>query len=1012
MEAFNASPPRSNEERLLRWGKIQALLPEDAIVESSLKDMRIELADAFGLDVRLADDGSVTFNPVLRRKRYALQEDPEADSLTGRENLTKELLPAAFQEQFANIFRRFPDVRAAYALGRGRYVVLTEPLRVALGVVRSKQEASAEERRQFIRNPYAALRQEVGDKLVQLMAGQEGTDPDEVIGRVFLEDQTFSERVLEIGLWQSKRIPWIRRPAQTWLPPEEFGIRIDDKVIFVKKEDVADVRRAVAQAMERGAESVTIGGISIPATQEVLDSLIQIVGMITPHVDLAEDEIDGDTSEELRTPKDQIVLRIVDNFEVVGYRPQRVPHRIEEEDDQKLPRALRSRLKQHQLVCFNWLKEHWRSGSPGALLADDMGLGKTLEALTFLAWVREQIEKGLISRAPILIVAPTGLLKNWLDEHEKHFTPPGLGQPLLAYGTELRKLKKTITRSNELREGIAILDLAQLRTANWVLTTYETLRDYQHSFGKIRWAVIVFDEAQKIKTPGTLMTEAAKAMHAEFVLTMTGTPVENRLADLWCILDTAIPGELGDLKTFSRMYESSEEPDLDALAALKRRLETSDPAHFGPPPMLRRVKEDLVEGLPTKTERVLTALMPEPQARVYLQVLEEARDKRRSGKGDTLSLLAKLRGVSLHPFLKPEDMSDEEYIAASARLKLLFQELDRVAAVGEKALVFVESLEMQRILQSLIQRRYRLAHPPLVINGEIIGDKRKSRVDQFQSKNGFDVMLLSPKAGGVGLTLTAANHVFHLSRWWNPAVEDQCSDRAYRIGQTKPVYVYYLIAVHPLFPGRSFDERLHELLCEKRRLCRALLAPPVFSNQDLEKLLRESVDEVEESQTSSGLSGTYNAPCDSADDEDVYSFDAQQFEQWVLEQFRKHGYEVDATPRTGDAGADGVALHREKDGQGWVIQCKHYQSDRACGEEAVREVLKAVEVYSSRTRATLRPVVVTSAPRFSKEAIRLAEQRGVALVLAKDLCSWFGRNSPGTGSAGKRRLWPWRLSVR
>jgi hypothetical protein len=165
--------------------------------------------------------------------------------------------------------------------------------------------------------------------------------------------------------------------------------------------------------------------------------------------------------------------------------------------------------------------------------------------------------------------------------------------------------------------------------------------------------------------------------------------------------------------------------------------------------------------------------------------------------------------------------------------------LDRVAERGEKALVFLESLDLQESdqLPTVLKRRYGLARLPMVINGEVATGARQSRVDAFQSERGFDIMLLSPKAGGVGLTLTAANHVIHLSRWWNPAVEDQCSDRVYRIGQSRPVHIYYPLAVLPGAEEHSFDVQLQQLMDRKRRLAQDLLAPPAFTSADYEALL-------------------------------------------------------------------------------------------------------------------------------------------------------------------------------
>ncbi|MBE3599798.1 MAG: DEAD/DEAH box helicase [Limnochordaceae bacterium] len=384
-----------------------------------------------------------------------------------------------------------------------------------------------------------------------------------------------------------------------------------------------------------------------------------------------------------------------------------------------------------------------------------------------------------------------------------------------------------------------MLDRARLQEADWVLTTYETLRDYQHSFGAVRWAVVVFDEAQKIKTPGTLMTEAAKAVQAEFTLAMTGTPVENRLADLWCIVDTVQPALLGDLKTFSRTYEQTE--DEAVLRELKQKVDHDEPE---PPPrpkvLLRRLKGAHLKGLPPKHEHVLKAPMPPVQAERYKRAVGLAR----GAGGDRESMLKtihQLRSLSLHPLPPGEGMSDEEYIAASARLAEAIRVLDEVARAGERALVYVDSLEFQSILRGLLQRRYGLAQPPLLINGTVAGDQRKRRVDVFQQGDGFDVMILSPRAGGVGLTLTAATHVIHLSRWWNAAVEDQCTDRVYRIGQERPVHISFPMAIHPVFGEYSFDVQLDNLIRRKRQLSHALLSPGDATEQDLRQLFEATV---------------------------------------------------------------------------------------------------------------------------------------------------------------------------
>jgi SNF2 family DNA or RNA helicase len=438
----------------------------------------------------------------------------------------------------------------------------------------------------------------------------------------------------------------------------------------------------------------------------------------------------------------------------------------------------------------------------------------------------------------MLIVAPIGLLRNWEAEHVMHMLQPGLGEVLVAYGPGIRRLKKSTL--GELESGQSVLDRDQLQRADWILTSYETLRDYQISFGLIPFSVAVFDEAQKIKTPGTLMTEAAKAVNADFTITMTGTPVENRLADLWCIVDTSQPGVLGDLKSFSQNYEKN--ATAEALQELKNKIWHTSATETKPGLMLRRMKEDSLDALPNKYLHPIEQRMPEVQASAYAEVVQQALGAK---EAMILEILHRLRSISLHPFINQasESCSDDAYIQASARLAAAITILDQIHAKGEKALIFLESLDMQnsKELPLIIKNRYRLPSIPLVINGTVAAPERQKRVERFQAGIGFDVMILSPRAGGVGLTLTAANHVIHLSRWWNPAVEDQSTDRVYRIGQTREVHVYYPIAVHPQFGQHSFDHKLHGLIQRKRELSRSLLVPPAATADEAASLFRETV---------------------------------------------------------------------------------------------------------------------------------------------------------------------------
>jgi len=451
-------------------------------------------------------------------------------------------------------------------------------------------------------------------------------------------------------------------------------------------------------------------------------------------------------------------------------------------------------------------------------------------------WIRSNQAASLpaqVERGPILVVAPTALLKNWEAECRLHLSVQGLGARLDAYGPGLRHLKLDPARRADPGET---LDVGHLRAADWILTTYETLTDHEQAFARIRYSVVLFDEMQKIKAPDTLNTKAAKTLNAAFVLGLTGTPIENRLEDLWCILDRLTPGYLGDLKSFSSTYGTEE---ADALRALKRKLD--EPVGAAPAVMLRRMKSDVLEGLPNKQEVRYPVEMPGAQAAAYQRIVMEAQQGAGSRKpGDMLRVIHALRGVSLHPD-DPERVEGTDarsftaFAARSARLQTTLDILRAVHRRGEKAILFIESLAMQQVVARGVSELFDLPVLPGIINGGTPGEQRQRIVDGFQAApRGFGLLVLSPKAAGVGLTITAANHVIHLSRWWNPAVEDQCNDRAYRIGQVRDVTIHLPMAIYAGNPEASFDRTLDALLQQKRALSREMLASPVSAHDTRE----------------------------------------------------------------------------------------------------------------------------------------------------------------------------------
>jgi len=345
---------------------------------------------------------------------------------------------------------------------------------------------------------------------------------------------------------------------------------------------------------------------------------------------------------------------------------------------------------------------------------------------------------------------------------------------------------------------------------------------------------------QKIKAPATINTHAAKALNADFVLGITGTPIENRIEDLWCIMDRIAPGYLGDLKTFSKDHGDE---DAGALTKLKAKLD--EPHGPAPAIMLRRMKETILDGLPTKEVQKYRVTMPLQQADAYTKSVSAARMAGRD-RGAMLKAIHAFRGVSLHPDgangVDPYDpLSVNVWISRSARLLKVVELLKLIRSRSEKAIVFVEDRAVQKVFASAAPLLFDLMVEPAIINGEVPGERRQAIVDRFQNdRSGFDFLVLSPKAAGIGLTITAANHVIHLSRWWNPAVEDQCNDRVYRIGQERPVTIHVPVAVHPIYGEASFDETLDKLLESKRKLSRHMLAPPVQEN-DVDLLFEAAV---------------------------------------------------------------------------------------------------------------------------------------------------------------------------
>jgi superfamily II DNA or RNA helicase len=829
IEGYNETRGADTATRLQRWGAVQTEMERHsgAKIEADrlLKSFRIYQAGSFALDVRETPSGAeIDPVPMSRGMRSSLADEtaaPESGTDVDdevRDSVEHALLPPELQRQFQKAFNEDGlATRPAYVLGRNTYLVIDPEVQTALDVVKRAQRAPATDRRAFIRNPREAL----------VAAMPEAGD---AIGTLFVETRQYSERVVGLGLWQRPALEWIKKQGPGWLP-ETFHFIIGGKTLPMTAESFERLGASYDKAVAEGEATFPFDGhvLSVEEAATAFEH-VRTGGPVVEKPGLSGED---------RAEPDANILLIEENVESSEFHRSIRPRPL---FAQKLfpSDSVVTAPKPHQVDGFGWLVDTWTAGLPGALLADDMGLGKTMQALAFLVWVRANLrlagDRARDLDGPILIVAPTALLRNWQKEAATHLGTDALGLCIEVFGSGLSRLKRPGQPPED------AIDVAALRDADWILTTYETLANYHRAFARVGFSVAVFDEMQKVKAPDTINTHAAKTINADFVLGMTGTPIENRIEDLWCIMDRVAPGFLGALKPFSKQYGDS---NAEALKELKTRLDAG--VEGAPPIMLRRMKHDHLRGLPERRFQVYgEPAMPLAQADAYRAVVQGASAGVAGRKLDMLKTVHTLRGISLHPFgaanIDPYDAaSSAEWIEQSARLKQVIGILLDIQSKGEKALVFIEDRAIQAAFAAVAAAQLRLGREPEIINGETGADERQSIVDRFQSRpRGFDLLVLSPKAAGIGLTITAANHVIHLSRWWNPAVEDQCNDRVFRIGQDKPVTVHIPMAVHPNYGGDSFDVKLNALLERKRSLSRDMLAPPV-SDSDASELFGQTV---------------------------------------------------------------------------------------------------------------------------------------------------------------------------
>lgn len=597
--------------------------------------------------------------------------------------------------------------------------------------------------------------------------------------RLFLAPRRFKPRLLV----QGSGIDWFSVSAE-W---EQEGLKLTR----------ADLER-LANASSRFVKLPDGGWIeldleAVQSAQEALaDFGLEGLSPMPHRVDLAQAAFLGEAALERfgDTAPAKALRRQVSQFTGIPITP--------------LPKEVQAELRPYQREGFNFLC-HLTAMKMGGILADDMGLGKTLQTLTWLCWLKTRPES---NNKPALVICPASVLQNWKREANR-FTP---------------HLKVLVLESGAARHNLR----QQIPEYDLIVTNYALLRRDLPELQKFEFETIILDEAQFIKNPSAQVTQCVKQLLASQRLALTGTPLENRLLDLWSIMDFIQPGILGSQTDFVQKYEVRG-GDAPTQSVARRRL-----AARLRPFLLRRLKQQVAQDLPERIEERMDCVLDEPQRKLYLAELKRSREEVfnnvaekgvAKSKIHVLAALTRLRQICCHPRLVGND-------SASGKTDTLFEVLDPLLAEGQKVLVFSQFVQMLKILEQECQQRQIPTH--LLIGAT---KERQAVVQAFQGDSQPGVFLLSLRAAGTGLNLTAASYVVLYDPWWNPAVEAQAIDRSHRIGQTRTVIAYRLIA-----PG-TVEEKIWNLQQQKAQTIKDVLGEEGFARSltknDLEYLFAE-----------------------------------------------------------------------------------------------------------------------------------------------------------------------------
>jgi SNF2 family DNA or RNA helicase/HJR/Mrr/RecB family endonuclease len=854
---------------------------------------------------------------------------------------------------FTNTFDQLPMVRDVYPVssnnGETTRVVISENQKAQLQKIKANRKIRDREKiQEVVDHPELFFNEDIVDFTV-----------------------FYSDRVKEIGVYSPKFYPFASPYKSQWIP----GIVIKDKVHGEKKiyfkspEKLNDFIEQKEKAIKEKKQTVEWENAEIP-----IEDAEKFIKTAKKQFENPNKPI----KQEKKT--DHEVLIIKENAELTEFtNGNELPENLKHSFYQIYNLENGINLKEHQKEGISWLQSLFKANFSGGLLADDMGLGKTLQLLYFIEWHYQNCN----DNKPYLIVAPVSLLENWENEYQKFFSPQNL---------HLCKLYGSISLTKENNPIQNQQDAKRLQLKQIILTNYETVRSYQISLGLIDFAIIALDEAQKIKTPGTQITNASKALKADFKIAMTGTPVENTLVDIWCLMDFAVPGLLGNAKDFAKEYQKPLSDENTDIKALTEQLRNNIGVFIK-----RRLKRDVANDLPTKHDNEksrIKKVMPPIQLERYKQEIEMANNSELEGvekRNQKLKSLWAVRDISDHPNLLESQIlkfTSDYLIASSSKLQTTIGILVDIKSKSEKVIVFADRRETQKMLQKVVYDIFGIFTS--IINGDtpttkqIEGKSKLSRqqtIDRFQAEEGFNIIIMSPIAAGVGLNVTKANHIIHYTRHWNPAKEEQATDRAYRIGQQKDVFVYYPMAIFPDDMKdeegnrlKSFDEILDTLLNNKKALANNTLFPTEQAEITPDELFGNIFGTKTDSK-STRLNIT-----------DLDRLNPNLFEASIAALYKKQGFEIYLTPYSNDKGVDVVVM---KNGANYLIQAK--QTKSLVGNEAVQEICAAKKYYEDRFKEQFNLLTISNS-NYSSSALILAKSNDIKLYNRNELESMVNAN--------------------